>query len=326
MPEACALDTLTATGNTELLEKLKALRANIESVFIGKPDTVTDLMIGLLARGHVLIEDVPGVGKTVLARALSRSIDCRFSRVQLTPDLLPSDILGISVYNDKSGLFEFKRGPVFANIVLADEINRTTPRTQSALLEVMNENQVSVDGKPIAVEQPFMVIATQNPFEFEGTYLLPENQLDRFILRLRIGYPSREDERRILRDQPDRAPLDNLRPVMEAVDVVRLQSLTEQVRVDDALLDYLQDIVQATRQHDSLEVGVSPRGALAMMRAARASAVLAGREYAVPDDIKGLACSVFAHRLVNKSYLRDGRAASDDQILRDILETIPVPA
>lgn len=324
--EDCTLDTLTATGSKELLGKLKALRANVESVFIGKPGTVTDLMIGLLARGHVLIEDVPGVGKTVLARALARSIDCRFSRVQLTPDLLPSDILGISVYNDKTGLFEFKRGPVFANIVLADEINRTTPRTQSALLEVMNEFQVSVDGKPIAVEQPFMVIATQNPFEFEGTYLLPENQLDRFILRLRIGYPSREDERRILRDQPDRAPLDDLCPVMEAADVVRLQSLTEQVRVDDALMDYLQDIVEATRRHDSLEVGVSPRGALAMMRAARGSAVLAGREYAVPDDIKGLACSVFAHRLVNKSYLRDGRAASNDQILRDILETIPVPA
>lgn len=319
------MSVLAAVGNVGLLDKLKALRANIESVFIGKPDTVCELLIGLLARGHVLIEDVPGVGKTVLARALSRSIDCRFSRIQMTPDLLPSDILGISIYNETTGRFDFKRGPVFANIVLADEINRTTPRSQSALLEVMNEHQVSVDGQPLLLEQPFMVIATQNPFEFEGTYLLPENQLDRFILRVRIGYPSREDERRILRDQPDREPLDGLRPVTDAAEVVQLQSLAEQVRVDDALMDYLQDIVAATRDHDSLEVGVSPRGALAMMRAARASALLAGRDYAVPDDIKSLAGPVFAHRLVNKSYLRDGRAASNVEILRDILESIPAP-
>ncbi|HKQ50341.1 MAG TPA: MoxR family ATPase [Phycisphaerae bacterium] len=309
-----------------LFEKLGQLRANIESVFIGKTEAISQVLIGLLARGHVLIEDVPGVGKTVLARAVAKSIDCGFSRIQLTPDLLPSDILGVSIYNETTGMFDHKRGPIFANIVLADEINRTTPRTQSALLEVMNENQVSVDGKAVPLDQPFMVIATQNPFEFEGTYFLPENQLDRFILRIRIGYPSREDERQILMQQPDRAPLEALRPVMEAADIVQLQELTDSVRVDDPLMAYLQDIVEATRRHDSFEVGVSPRGALALLRVARASALLQGRDYAVPDDIKQLARSAFAHRIVSKSYLRDGHARSPDQILLEILEQIPVPS
>lgn len=309
----------------DLLEKLQHLRANVESVFIGKPEAVSELLIGLLARGHVLIEDVPGVGKTVLARAVSRSIDCRFSRIQLTPDLLPSDILGVSIYNENTGLFEHKPGPIFSNIVLADEINRTTPRTQSALLEVMNETQVTVDGRTVRLDQPFMVIATQNPFEFEGTYFLPENQLDRFILRIRIGYPSREDERLILRQQPDREPLESLRPVMEAADVVRLQNLTDQVRVDDSLLDYMQDLVEATRRHEALEVGVSPRGALALLRAARASALLVGRDYAVPDDFKTLAPAVFAHRVVSKSYLRDGHMGSNEQILEEILDNTAVP-
>ncbi|MEK6644334.1 MAG: AAA family ATPase, partial [Planctomycetota bacterium] len=219
------MNTTAAPQREYLLEKLQQLRVNVESVFIGKPEAVSQLLIGLLARGHVLIEDVPGVGKTVLARAVAKSIDCRFSRVQLTPDLLPSDILGISVYNDKTGMFDFKRGPIFANIVLADEINRTTPRTQSALLEAMNESQVSVEGQAIRLEQPFMVLATQNPFEFEGTYFLPENQLDRFVLRIHIGYPSREDEKLILRQQPSREPLDALQPVMAAKDVLALQEL-----------------------------------------------------------------------------------------------------
>jgi MoxR-like ATPase len=319
------MNALMMTQNVELLDKLQRLRANIESVFIGKPEAVSQLLIGLLARGHVLIEDVPGVGKTVLARTIAKSIDCRFARIQLTPDLLPSDILGISVYSDKSGLFEYKRGPIFANIVLADEINRTTPRSQSALLEVMNEGQVSIDGMVIRVEQPFMVIATQNPFEFEGTYFLPENQLDRFLLRIRIGYPSREDERLILQDQPDRAPLDALRPVMGAHEVLALQALTDQVTVDDALMDYMQDVVEATRRHDAFEVGVSPRGALSLLRAARASALLAGRDYAIPDDFKSLAVSVCAHRVVSKSYLRDGRAASSEEALGEILERVAVP-
>jgi MoxR-like ATPase len=319
------MTTSATVPRTELLDKLQQLRANVESVFIGKTEAVSQLLIGLLARGHVLIEDVPGVGKTVLARAVARSIDCRFSRIQLTPDLLPSDILGISVYNDKTGMFEYKRGPIFANIILADEINRTTPRTQSALLEAMNEAQVSVDGQAVRLEQPFMVIATQNPFEFEGTYFLPENQLDRFVLRIHIGYPSREDERLIIRQQPEREPLESLRPVMEAQDVLALQALADQVAVDDALVDYMQDIVEATRRHDLFEVGVSPRGALALMRAARGSALLAGRDYCVPDDFKLLAPAVCGHRVVSKSYLRDGHATSNDQIMLEILEKIPVP-
>ncbi len=309
-----------------LMGKLRALRDNVASVFIGKPDAINQMLVGLIARGHVLIEDVPGVGKTVLARAVARSIDCQFSRIQMTPDLLPSDILGISVYNDKTGAFEFKHGPVFANIILADEINRTTPRTQSALLEAMNEAQVSVDGQAIRLDLPFMVIATQNPFEFEGTYFLPENQLDRFLLRIKIGYPHRDDERRILREQPDRRALEALSPVMHAADVLRLQALADGVRVDDVLMTYLQDIVDATRRHDAIQVGVSPRGALALMRGAKALAVLQGRDYAVPDDFKDLFVPVFSHRLLSKSYLHDGNATSGDQVMREIIESTPAPS
>ena len=320
------MNQMTTSQCMQSAEALQRLHANISSVFVGKPETVSQLLIGLLARGHVLIEDVPGVGKTVLARAVARSIDCRFSRIQMTPDLLPSDILGVSIYNESSGLFDHKPGPIFANIILADEINRTTPRTQSALLEVMNEAQVSVDGTTVPLEKPFMVIATQNPFEFEGTYFLPENQLDRFILRIRIGYPSREDERRILHEQPDQAPLESMRPVMEARDLIALQNLADQVHVDEVFMDYLQDIVEATRRHDSIEVGVSPRGALSLLRAARASALLNGRDYTVPDDFKSLVRPVFAHRIVSKSYLRNGHAASGDEILLEILERIGVPS
>lgn len=306
--------------------RLKRLRENVGAVFYGKSETVSQLLIGLLARGHVLIEDVPGVGKTVLARALAKSIQCSFSRIQMTPDLLPSDIIGVSVYSEKVGLFEFKKGPIFANVVLADEINRTTPRTQSALLESMNEAQVSVDGQTLRLDQPFIVIATQNPFEFEGTYFLPENQLDRFILRIRIGYPSREDERRILREEPGGSALDALQPVMTAHEVLALQEMTERVRVEDAIMDYLLAIVAATRRHDALEVGVSPRGALSLARAARASALLQGRDFVVPDDVKGLAVPVCAHRLVSKSYLHDGQAQSNDRVMSEILESVPPPS
>ena len=318
--------TLPASAESQApIDKLGELRRNIERVFFGKPDAATHVLIGLLARGHVLIEDVPGVGKTVLARAIARSIDCSFSRLQLTPDLLPSDILGVSVYNDATREFEFKPGPIFANIVLADEINRTTPRTQSALLEAMNEAQVSLDGRTMKLEQPFMVIATQNPFEYEGTYLLPENQLDRFTLRVRIGYPPREAERRILCEDPAHKALDELKPVMSRGEVLGLQNAVGAVRVDDDLIHYALDVVEATRRHEHLEVGVSPRGTLALVRAAQAGALLAGRDYVIPDDLKSLVVPAFAHRVVGKSFLQNGRAAETEQILREILDRISVP-
>jgi len=305
--------------------RLDQLRRNIEQVFYGKREAVDQMIIALLARGHVLIEDVPGVGKTVLARAMARSLDCSFNRIQMTPDLLPADILGVSIYNKTTGQFDFKSGPIFAHIVLADEINRTTPRTQSALLEAMNESQVSVDGQPVPLRQPFMVIATQNPFEFEGTYFLPENQLDRFLLRIRIGYPSRQYERQIALRQPDRGPLTDLRPVMDADQVCQMQQRAQEVKMPDVLLNYVLDLVDATRSHPQLAVGVSPRGMLALVHAAQAAALLAGRDYVVPDDIKALATSVFAHRVVTKSYLREGQVSSGEQIVKEILGAIPVP-
>ncbi|MEE8169432.1 MAG: MoxR family ATPase [Phycisphaerae bacterium] len=317
---------LPSDSSDQLQLHLVRLRENVESVFFGRPGTVTQLLVGLIGCGHILIEDVPGVGKTVLARALARSIKGIFARIQLTPDLLPSDILGVSIYNDKTGLFEFKRGPIFANIVLADEINRTTPRTQSALLEAMNEYQISVDGKTFPLDRPFMVIATQNPFEFEGTYFLPESQLDRFILRLRIGYASREDERRILLEQPGSRRLEELGSVMTAADVLVLQQAAERIRIDDVLVDYIQDIVEATRHHPAVEIGVSPRGALALTRAVRAMALLSDRQFVIPDDVKELARPVCAHRLVSKSYLHEGRTVAGDQIMDEILAEVHAPS
>ncbi len=309
-----------------LLARLAELQQNIASVFLGKPEAVRLVLVGLLSRGHVLIEDVPGVGKTVLARAVAKSLDLRFSRVQLTPDMLPSDILGVSIYNGATGAFDFKPGPIFANIVLADEINRTTPRTQSALLEVMNETQVTIDGRTLPIEPPFLVIATQNPFDFEGTYYLPENQLDRFALRIRIGYPSREIEHRIVRLQPDREPLQELRPVMSAKDLLELQERVADVHIDNSLIDYALDVIEATREHDQLKVGISPRGTLSLIRAAQASALLDGRAFAVPDDFKQLIVPVFAHRVVTKSFLHDGDAAGPEQIISGIVQATPAPA
>jgi MoxR-like ATPase len=306
-------------------EKLTALRGNIQSVLLGKDEVVRRVLVALLAQGHVLLEDVPGVGKTILARAIARSIDCAFSRIQLTPDMLPSDILGVSVYNSRTGDFEFKRGPIFAQIVLVDEINRTTPRTQSALLEAMNESQVTADGKTHPLGPPFMILATQNPYEFEGTYFLPENQLDRFMLRLGIGYPSKETEREILTTQPARTRLMQLKPVMSAAELVAVQEQVLAVKVDGAILDYILAIAEATRRNEDLTIGLSPRGTLALTQAAKASALLDWRDYVVPDDVKSLAASVCAHRLLTKALTHEGTAAAAESIFRQILKTIPVP-
>ena len=306
-------------------EKIDRLRDNIRTVFLGHSKAVDLLLIGLLARGHVLIEDVPGVGKTVLAKSLARSIDCRFSRVQLTPDLLPSDVLGVSIFNADTKQFEFKPGPIFANIVLADEINRTTPRTQSALLEAMSEEQVSVEAQTMPLERPFMVVATQNPFEFEGPYYLPENQLDRFILRIAVGYPERSAEHRILTTQPSRSALDNLQSVMTSREVVELQDHVPTVKLDPAIVDYILDLVEATRHDENLHLGVSPRGALALTQAVQASAVLNGRDYATPDDVKMLFIAVCAHRVVSKTYLHNGDANATARVLQSVLDKVAAP-
>ncbi len=305
--------------------KLQALQRKVESVLLGKADVVRRVLIALLARGHVLLEDVPGVGKTVLTRAIAKSIDCEFSRIQLTPDLLPSDILGVSIYDSASGQFVFNRGPIFANIVLVDEINRTTPRTQSALLEAMNESQVSADGETYPLGPPFMVLATQNPYEFEGTYFLPENQLDRFMLRVRIGYPDHDTEKQILQTQPSRTRLAGLEPVLSVAEVISLQDRVLEVTVEDGIVDYVLRIAEATRRSDDLTLGLSPRGSLALLQAARASAAIEGRDYVVPDDVKDLAPAVCAHRIITKALSHEGAAGAADAVFRKILDTVPVP-
>jgi MoxR-like ATPase len=301
------------------------LRASIQSVFLGATRAVDLLLIGLLARGHVLIEDVPGVGKTVLARALAKSIDCKFSRIQLTPDLLPSDVLGVSIYNTHTQAFDFKPGPIFANIVLADEINRTTPRTQSALLEAMSEEQVSVENQTLILKRPFMVVATQNPFEFEGTYYLPENQLDRFLLKIAVGYPQRSAEYKILTTQPGREALNNLKPVTTADEIVTLQDAVPKIHIDAAVLDYIMDLVEATRRDEQLHLGVSPRGSLALTQAAQAAAMVGGRDYVIPDDIKSLFIPCCAHRVISKTYLHNGDAAATARMLQAIVDRTPTP-
>ncbi len=307
------------------MHRLERLRANIQSCFFGNQSAIEKLLVCLLARGHVLIEDVPGVGKTTLANALARSLDASLSRIQLTPDMMPADILGVTVWDQPQGEFVFKPGPIFANVVLADEINRTTPRTQSALLEAMNESQVSIDGQTRRLLEPFMVIATQNPFEFEGTYFLPESQLDRFLMRLNLGYPSAGDEARVLTVDPRRSALAELKPVMTAQELVDLQRKVDQVKIDPALVDYIVALADATRKSDQLQLGVSPRGTLALASVARASAFLADRDYVVPEDIVSHAGAVFAHRCVSRSFMQDADGTTTRRVMQQILETVPSP-
>ena len=310
------------TGAVELIRRLED---NVARALVGKPEVIRLAVIGLLARGHLLIEDVPGVGKTTLAAALARSIGGGFQRIQFTSDMLPSDILGVSIYQPDRGDFVFKPGPLFTNIVLADEINRTTPKTQSSLLEAMNEAQVSLDHSTYQLPRPFMVLATQNPLEYEGTHALPESQLDRFLLRITIGYPGASDEKAILRGG-GATPTEALGPVLAAADVLRLQDEVERVRVEDSVLDYVLALVAATRAAPPLRLGVSPRGSLALLRAARARALADGRDFVVPDDVKRLAVPVLSHRILMKERraLR-GDATAEARFIARVVNEVPVP-
>jgi MoxR-like ATPase len=308
-------------------ERLAELKRSIGRVVKGKEDVIQLALTTLFARGHLLIEDVPGVGKTTLAQALANSFQCSFQRIQFTSDLLPSDVIGVSVYNPAAQEFEFKPGPIFANIIVADEINRTTPKTQSALLEAMNESQITVDNHTHPLPKPFLVLATQNPIEHHGTYPLPESQLDRFLMRIRMGYPSRESEKEIIRNGSGHSSAEKIGAMMDAADVIAMQESAAKVKVEDSLLDYALEIVERTRQTEQLSLGVSPRGAVMLHRAAQARAFLEGRDYCLPDDFKRLIVPVFAHRVVVSSRYVSTQKKSEqaEAILRDIMETTRVP-
>ncbi|MGD0956220.1 MAG: MoxR family ATPase [Candidatus Acidiferrales bacterium] len=315
------------TAATSAASRLADLQRSIARVVKGKEDIIQLALTTLLARGHLLIEDVPGVGKTTLAQALARSFHCSFQRIQFTSDMLPSDVIGVSVYNPAAQEFEFKPGPIFANIIVADEINRTTPKTQSALLEAMNEAQITVDNHTHPLPQPFMVLATQNPIEHHGTYPLPESQLDRFLMRIRMGYPARASEKEIIRNHSGMGGADQVAALMDAADVVAMQETASQVKVEESLLDYALEIVECTRQTEQLSLGVSPRGAVMLHRAAQARAFLEGRDYCLPDDFKRLIIPVFAHRVVVSSRYVSTQKKSEqaEAILREILDTTRVP-
>lgn len=312
---------------TTTTHRLRELQQTIETVIRGKTESVHLAIITLLAGGHLLVEDVPGVGKTTLAHTIARCLDCSFQRVQFTSDLLPSDIVGVSVYHQQRGEFEFKPGPIFANVILADEINRTTPKTQSSLLEAMAEGHVTVEDRTYDLPKPFLVLATQNPYEHHGTYPLPESQLDRFLMRVRMGYPSIEEEKEILRAQNHHHPLERVTPVMSGDDVLDLQEEIKNVRVDEALLGYLMEIVAATRNSEMIELGVSPRGTLSLYRAAQALAFTQDRAYCTADDIKRLVTPIFGHRIgVNARYLtRTRRGAETEGVLSEIIKGVHVP-
>jgi MoxR-like ATPase len=308
------------------LSKLQEIESVLGEAIRGKAEVLRLSLACLLARGHLLIEDVPGVGKTTLAQALARSVDSTFHRLQFTSDMLPSDVLGVTIYNAHTQEFEFKPGPVFTNFLLADEINRATPKTQSALLEAMNERQVTIEGRSWPLAQPFMVVATQNPVEHHGTYPLPESQLDRFLMRIRIGYPDEAAEREILRHSAEPGP-EKIHPVISGEELQHLQEAISHIAVDNALLDYMLAIVKRTRTHEALAMGVSPRGAQALFRASQALAAVEGRDYATPDDVKRMVVPVFAHRVILNARAMIGERTADvaEQVLDEILTRVDVP-
>ena len=311
-------------GLGDVARRAQRIAGNVARAILGKEDVIRDCVVALLAGGHVIIEDFPGVGKTLLGKALARSVSCRFQRIQFTPDLLPSDVTGVSVFNQKTGEFEFRPGPIFANIVLADEINRSSPKTQASLLECMEERQATIDTVTHSISPPFMVIATQNPIEYEGTYPLPEAQLDRFMMRLRIGYPSPEAEEEILEDQSAHEPLAALEPVLTGGEVLAMQRAVSSVRIVPSLRRYVVDLLTATRTSREVYLGASPRAGLSLVRAAKALAVLRGRDYVIPQDLKDLAPRALAHRIILSSEARvHGR--SETAVLEALLSSTPVP-
>lgn len=303
-------------------ESLKTLQGRIESVIKGKGTAVKMAVVTLLGRGHLLLEDVPGVGKTTLAFTLAKATNCSFQRIQFTSDLLPTDIIGVNIYNPDTREFEFRAGPIFANIVLADEINRTNPKTQSALLEAMNERRVSVDRKTYTLPEPFIVIATQNPMEYHGTFPLPESQLDRFMMHTKLGYPAPEYERQVVLEQPSFEFIESMEPVISGIEILRMQKEVDKVRVDDSLLDYIMSIIAETRRNEKIRLGVSPRGGQFLLKVAKAIAYYEGRDYVVPDDIKESAPLVLGHRIILKArtYISDA-----EKVIEEILDRISVP-
>jgi MoxR-like ATPase len=315
------------TTTTISASRINELQRSIARVVKGKEEAIQMALMTLLARGHLLVEDVPGVGKTTLAHAIARSFHCSFQRIQFTSDMLPSDVIGVSVYNPVAQEFEFKPGPIFANIIVADEINRTTPKTQSALLEAMNEAQITIDNHTHPLPKPFLVLATQNPIEHHGTYPLPESQLDRFLMRIRMGYPARASEKEIIRNNAGLGAAEQVAALMDAADVLAMQESVSHVKVDDSLLDYALDIIERTRHTEQLSLGVSPRGAVMLHRAAQARAFLEGRDYCLPDDFKRLIVPVFAHRVVVSSRYVSTQKKSEqaETILREIVDSTRVP-